>query len=113
VYHTCGGMMHILDQIKALGADGSETLTPAAMGGNAQLDQIKKTLGGTMFLVGGFDQFHGFVACPPERTRDMVLDCFRKAGPGGGYLLCPSDHFFDADPQNIRAYAEAARECTY
>jgi uroporphyrinogen decarboxylase len=113
VYHTCGGMMNILHQIQALGADGSETLTPAAMGCNARLEVIKETLGKTMFLVGGFDQFHGFVQCPPERTREMVLDCFRKAGPNGGYLLCQSDHFFDADPQNIRAYAEAAKECVY
>jgi uroporphyrinogen-III decarboxylase len=113
VYHTCGGMMGLLDLILATGADGSETLTPRAMGGNADLRAIKKELGATMFLQGGFDQQHGFAGCSPEHTRRLVRECFEAAGAGGGYILCPSDHFFDADKENVRAYAEAARECTY
>ena len=28
-------------------------------------------------------------------------------------LIAPSDHFFHGDPACIRAFAEAARECTY
>jgi uroporphyrinogen decarboxylase len=113
VYHTCGGMMNILEEIRATGADGSETLTPREMGGNADLAVIKERIGRAMFLVGGFDQFHGFTNCPVERTKQMVRECFRTAGRGGGYLLCPSDHFFDADPANVMAYAQAARECVY
>jgi hypothetical protein len=113
VYHTCGGMMRILDQIKALGADGSETLTPKGMGGNADLSVIKEKLGKKMFLIGGFDQFHGFVNCDVQKTKEMVYECFRTAGQGGGYLLCPSDHFFDANVVNLMAYSEAARECVY
>ena len=113
VYHTCGGMMHILDQIKSTGADGSETLTPPGMGGNARLDVIKDKLGKSMFLQGGFDQLHGFVSCPPEKTKRMVFECFEKAGGDGGYIICPSDHFFDAGLENVRAFAEAAKECVY
>ena len=113
VYHTCGGMMNILDQIKATGADGSETMTPHALGGNADLVVIKEKLGATMYLCGGFDQFHGFVGCTPEDTKEMVRKCFRTAGRDGGYILCPSDHFFNAEIENITAYAEAAKECRY
>lgn len=113
VYHTCGGMMNILDQIKATGADGSETLTPQGMGGNADLEEIKNKFGEIMFLQGGFDQLHGFKDCSTDVTRSMVFDCFEKAGPDGGYVICPSDHFFDADVANVRAFAEAAKECRY
>ncbi len=32
---------------------------------------------------------------------------------GGGYMLSTADHFFDAPIENIKAYAEAAKECVY
>ena len=113
VYHTCGGMMDILDMIRMTGADGSETLTPEGMGGNIDLRRVKEKLGGGMFLQGGFDQLHGFLNCDMEVTKRMVRDCFEKAGEGGGYIICPSDHFFDAAVENVKAFAQAARECTY
>jgi len=53
------------------------------------------------------------IDCPPEATRATVRECFESAGAGGGYILSPSDHFFDADPQLIRAYADEARQCVY
>ena len=34
VYHTCGGMMPILEQIAAMRPDAMETFTPPAMGGD-------------------------------------------------------------------------------
>jgi hypothetical protein len=63
--------------------------------------------------VGGFDQFHYFNDCTPDVTRTAVRQCFEAAGEGGGFILSPSDHFFDADPSLLRAYAEEGRECTY
>ena len=36
-----------------------------------------------------------------------------KVGQGGGFILAPSDHCFDAEAGLIRAFAEAARACTY
>ena len=34
-------------------------------------------------------------------------------GPGGGYMMCASDHFYYTPLENIQAYADAARECVY
>jgi hypothetical protein len=31
----------------------------------------------------------------------------------GGYILAPSDHFFDADMELLKAYAEEAHTCVY
>jgi hypothetical protein len=64
-------------------------------------------------MIGGFDQYHYFVGCTPEETRAYVRKCFEEAGEGGGYILCPSDHFFDADLELIKAYADEARKCVY
>jgi uroporphyrinogen decarboxylase len=113
VYHTCGGMMPILERLVALGADALETFTPPGMGGDVDLAEAKRRVGDRVAMIGGFDQFHFFTACRPEDTRREVRRCFEAAGAGGGYILSPSDHFFDADPELVRAYAEEARNCAY
>jgi len=113
VYHTCGGMMPILDQLAAIEPDAIETLTPPAMGGDVNLAEVKRRVGDKVCLIGGFDQFHYFVDCTPEDTRAAVRRCFEEAGEGGGFILSPSDHFFDADLRLIEAYADEAKRCVY
>jgi len=113
VYHTCGGMMPMLDLIVAMHPDAIETLTPPAMGGDVNLAEVKRRVGDKVCMIGGFDQFHHFLGCTTEETRAAVRRCFEEAGEGGGYILSPSDHFFDADLKLIEAYADEARRCTY
>jgi len=113
VYHTCGGMMPILERIADMGPDAMETFTPPDMGGDVDLAAAKRRIGHRVCMIGGFDQFHYLIGCTPQETRAAVRRCFEAAGEGGGYILCPSDHFFDADPDLIRAFAEEARSCTY
>jgi hypothetical protein len=113
VYHTCGGMMPILEKIAALQPDAMETFTPPAMGGDVDLAEAKRRIGDRVCMIGGFDQFHCLLGCAPEETRAAVRRCFEAAGEGGGYILSPSDHFFDADPKLIEAYADEARQCVY
>ena len=113
VYHTCGGMMPILEQIADMGPDAMETFTPPDMGGDADLAEAKRRIGDKVCMIGGFDQFHFFTGCTPEQTRAEVRRCFEAAGSGGGYILSPSDHFFDADPALVAAFADEARMCLY
>jgi uroporphyrinogen decarboxylase len=113
VYHTCGGMMPILEDIADMGPDAMETFTPAAMGGDADLAEAKRRVGARVCMIGGFDQGHGFYGCRPEETRALVRKCFDEAGAGGGYILSPSDHFFDANPGLIAAFADEAKLCLY
>ena len=113
VYHTCGGMMPILEAIADMNPDAMETFTPPAMGGDADLALAKARIGGRVCLIGGFDQFHHLVGCSPKETRQAVRDCFQAAGQGGGYILCPSDHFFNAELDLIHAFADEARQCRY
>ena len=113
VYHTCGGMMPILEQIAEMQPDAIETLTPIDMGGDVDLAEAKKRIGGKACLIGGFDQFHYLSSCTPQDTRVAVRRCFEAAGEGGGYILCPSDHFFDADRDLIQAFSDEAKRCSY
>jgi uroporphyrinogen-III decarboxylase len=106
-------MMPILENIAALNPDAMETFTPPAMGGDTDLREAKRRIGHRVCLIGGFDQFHFFKDCSPEETRREVRRCFEAAGQGGGYILCPSDHFFDADIELLEAYADEARKCVY
>ena len=105
--------MPMLDLIVAMGPDAIETLTPPAMGGDVNLAEAKRRVGDKVCMIGGFDQFHHFLGCTTEETRAAVRRCFEEAGEGGGYILSPSDHFFDADLKLIEAYADEARRCTY
>ena len=113
VYHTCGGMMPILEMIADMNPDAMETFTPSDMGGDVELSEAKMRIGRRTCMIGGFDQFHYLKDCTPEETRQAVRRCFEEAGEGGGYILAPSDHFFDADAELIEAYADEAKKCRY
>lgn len=113
VYHTCGGMMPILEDIAAMKPDAMETFTPIGMHGDVNLKEAKRRIGDKVCMIGGFDQLHHFVDCSESETRRAVRDCFEAAGEGGGFILAPSDHFFKADINLLKAFADEARQCVY
>ena len=113
VYHTCGGMMPILEDIAAMKPDAIETFTPPAMGGDVNLKEAKRRIGDKVCMIGGLDQFHFFKGCSAQETRDEVRRCFEEAGEGGGFILSSSDHFFEADIDLLKAFADEALKCTY
>ncbi len=112
VYHLCGGLMPLLEIVAENGADGLETMTPPEMGGDCDLDLATKRVGDKLFFIGGFDQNKGFEKGKPEEVKKMVHELHGKC-PNGGYICSPSDHFFFGNPENIKAFVEAARECVY
>ena len=79
-YHTCGGMMPILEQVAGMGPDAMETFTPPDMGGDVDLAEAKRRIGDKVCMIGGFDQFHFLSGCTPEATRAEVRRCFEAAG---------------------------------
>ena len=64
-------------------------------------------------MIGGMDQFNVLTDGTPEQIRAMVFRLFEEVGYEGGYILSCADHFFETPVENIRVYAEAARECVY
>jgi uroporphyrinogen decarboxylase len=113
-YHTCGGMMHILDLITANGTDASETLAPPGVGGNiTEPSQVREAFGGKVAMIGGMDQFNILTSGTPRQIREEVRRLFEGFGQDGGYILSASDHFFDTPVENLKTFATAAKECLY
>jgi len=113
-YHTCGGMMHILDLIVQNETDASETLTPPGTGGNiTEPHKVRQVFSGKVAMIGGMDQFNILTDGAKEHIRAEVHRLFEGFGKDGGYILSTSDHFFDTPVENLKAYADAAKECAY
>lgn len=113
VYHTCGGMMPILEDIASMGPDAMETFTPPGMGADVDLAEAYERIADRVCFIGGFDQGYYLQKATPDETKAEVRRCFEAAGKNGGFIISPSDHFFDAKPELLSAFAEAAAECTY
>lgn len=114
VYHTCGGMMPILDLIAANKCDASETLSPPGVGGDiTDPSAVKEKLGTKVALIGGLDQFNILTEGSRDEIRKEVFRLFEGYGPGGGYIMSACDHFFNTEKEKLIWYAEAARECVY
>lgn len=113
VYHLCGGVMHLLEEVARNGADGLETMTPPSMGGDCDLGEASRRVGDKLFFIGGFDQNAGFETGTPASARRLVLECFEATKDHAGYICCPSDHFFRGDPRNVQAFVDTCRECEY
>jgi uroporphyrinogen-III decarboxylase len=113
-YHTCGGMMHILDLIVANGTDASETLSPPGVGGNiTEPETVRRAFAGQLAMIGGLDQFNILTRGTPGEIQAEVQRLFEGFGSEGGYICSASDHFFDTPVENLRAFAEAGRKCIY
>jgi len=113
-YHTCGGMMNILDLIVANETDASETLSPPGTGGNiTDPAAVRRVFSGKVAMIGGMDQFNVLGTGTAGEIAAEVRRLFEGFGRDGGHILSASDHFFDVPPENLRAYTRAAKECTY
>ena len=113
-YHTCGGMQNILDLIVQNETDASETLSPPGTGGNiTEPDKVCNAFTGKVAMIGGMDQFNILTEGNEKEIENEVCRLFEVFGKEGGYIMSASDHFFDAPVDNLKAYANAARLCTY
>jgi len=113
-YHTCGGMMHILDLIIQNGTDASETLSPPGTGGNITgPEKVREKFSGKLAMIGGMDQFNVLTSGSPEKILAETRRLFEGFGKNGGYICSASDHFFETPVENLKVFAQAARECAY
>ncbi len=86
------------------------------MGGNIAQNNAKKVyekMHGKVALIGGMDQFNVLTTGSPQTIRTEVKRLFEVFGKDGGYICSACDHFFDTDPENLKIFAEAAKECVY
>ena len=77
------------------------------------LGEFKRKTGNRLALIGGVDQFSVVSDGSPANLRATVRELFKTVGGQGGYVCSLSDHFFDTPPENLRVFADAAKECVY
>jgi uroporphyrinogen decarboxylase len=112
-YHTCGGTNGIEEYIVQNHADVSETLAPPGVGGNQEPWEFKAKVGNRIACIGGVDQWNTLTRGSREDITSAVVQLFETVGRDGGYVCSASDHFFETPPENLVAFAAAAKECVY
>lgn len=117
VYHTCGGMMKILDLIVQNHCDVSETLSPVAMGGDIRsgedAEYVRKKLLPHVGMIGGMDQANILGSGNRSNIEKEVKRLFKVFGRDGGYICSASDNFFHVPYSDLVAFAEAGKACLY
>ncbi len=116
--HDMGGLLHFYDDgkmtailpwLKDCGVDIVSTLTPPPVG-DVDLKQAKEMVGDRICLNGNIDLIYVIKMGTPDQIREAVRGAILDAAPGGGFILGTSDSIRDTEPENVRAYFEAARD---
>lgn len=112
LYHDCGKGNALLERFVDMGISYLETVNPRAASGDMDPADVKRRIGGTVCLRGGFNH-HLISRGTPEEIEQEVVDCLRTLARGGGYILCPAGPIENDTPMaNLVAFAEAAqRHC--
>lgn len=107
LYHCCGNMTNLIDDLVEIGVDAINPVQVSAMPETAKL---KSQFGDKITFWGGIDTQH---VLPCGSVGDVMAEVRRRIrdlAPGGGFVLS-AVHCIQADvpPENIMAMAEAAR----
>jgi uroporphyrinogen decarboxylase len=108
IYHSCGGISEIIDDLIACGVDAIHPIQALAAGMDAK--SLKESFGGKVSFCGGVDTQELLVNGTPEQVKKAVRE-LRRLFPTG-LIISPSHEAIlpDVSPGNIRALFEAARE---
>lgn len=108
LFHSCGAVRPMIDEIIAAGADILDPLQAAAKGMEPRA--LKEDYGDRICLHGGICTQHLLPGGAPGEVRDEVRRRIEVLGEGGGYIVAPC-HVLQGDvpTANILAMAEACR----
>ncbi len=116
--HDMGGLLHFYDDgkcmtilpwLKEVGVDIISTLAPPPVG-DVDLKAAKELVGDRICLNGNIDLIYVIKMGTPEQIREAVRQAIVDAAPGGGFILGTSDSIRDTEPENVRAYFQAAHD---
>ena len=105
--HSDGLITSLLDEIIDLGVDVIHPLEPLPA---LDYHQIKDRYGKRISFLGGIDISHAL----PGKKEDVIHETMTRMaqlGPGGGYILAPSNHIqSDVPPENILTLFQYAHQ---
>jgi len=108
LHHSCGAIAGIIDDLIETGVDVINPLQPKA----ERMDpvRIKTQFGARTCFCGGIDMQEAMVG-DLRQVEDEVRLRIAQLAPGGGYLLCTSNHVQrDIPPENVVALFQRAGE---
>lgn len=104
VVHSCGRVYDLLAWFADCGFDGVHALEPTA---GIELKKVKEMVGDRMCLVGNIDITHVLVDATREEVFEEVRRSIADAGPGGGYIVAPTNSHSDISLERLRWMQEA------
>jgi len=109
VFHSCGAVASIIDDLIEMGVDGLNPVQPQAAGMNPA--GLKKTYRGRMAFWGGTDAQDTVPRGTVADVKRMVERLIEDMGEGGGYVFSNCHNIQpDVPVENILAMFEHARE---
>jgi len=106
IFHTDGDITSILDFIVEAGFDALHCLEPPYV----DLNLIKNKVGDKLCLLGNIDTSHVLVKGTQKEVEDAVKNAIKILGPGGGYILSPSNSHPAMSYQRIKWMIEATKK---
>jgi len=106
IFHSDGDITSLLDFIVDCGFDAIHCLEPPYV----DLGLVKKKVGDKLCLLGNIDTSHVLVNGTKEEVEDAVKYAIKKLGPGGGYILSPSNSHPAMSYQRIKWMIEATKK---
>jgi uroporphyrinogen decarboxylase len=106
--HTDGNIWNIFEIIIGTGVDAIHPIDPLA---GMDLGEVKVKYGDKLCLMGNVDCGELLSWGTKEEVREIVKDCIRKAGKGGGYICMSSNVIHAAvNPENYIEMVQSVRE---
>lgn len=107
IYHGDGNISPIIDDLLALGMSGIHPIEPVSM----DLAEIKNKYGDKLCLWGNVDLRYTLTRGTPDDVEREVINCIKKAGNHGGYIIGSANSLTDYCPtENILAMAKAIKK---
>ncbi len=107
VMHSCGDVYSLLEWFADCGFDGVHALEPTA---GVELARAKEMVGGRLCLVGNMDVTRILVDASREEVEEAVRSSIDAAGPGGGYIVAPTNSHESMTVRNQRWMVEAVEK---
>jgi uroporphyrinogen decarboxylase len=107
ILHSDGNLMGILNLIVEAGFDGLHSLDPQA---GMDLAKIKQQVGDKLCLLGNIDVSYTLSKGSREEVEAEVKKAIQIAGPGGGFIVSPTNIHPSVRPENLRWMIEATKK---
>ena len=108
IKHTDGNIMAVMDMLVEAGIDGIDPIDPL---GKMDLKTVKERWGKQIALMGNVDCVNLLTQGTETKVVQVVKNCIRVAGPGGGYICASSNSIHSGvKPALYQAMLKAIKE---